>query len=239
MLNTDNDCERILIKMQNEINLVDENNIADDMQNNKDTENTENIENIENFEHSTREEYEKFIKTKYKKFYTEDTQKMINKRFKHVKELEENNNNLTLQLENIMQKNVDFENKLTTEDFVASLGNEVESLLEKHPSFSIDEEMQSPLFQILAKYAIEQKELSLNQIYEMVHFSDIKQKLKDQIEAETQQKMTASFKNQSLRPRENGIENFKKSSAKDVSKLTRSQRANIANRVLKGDIIQL
>ena len=37
----------------------------------------------------TREEYERLIKTAYKDFYAEDTQRLINKRFKKYKALEE------------------------------------------------------------------------------------------------------------------------------------------------------
>lgn len=38
---------------------------------------------------SGRDEYEQLIRTKYKQFYTEDTQRLINRRFKKYKALEE------------------------------------------------------------------------------------------------------------------------------------------------------
>ena len=42
----------------------------------------------ESAEQNDRSEYEELIRKKYKKFYTEDTQKMINRRFRKYKELE-------------------------------------------------------------------------------------------------------------------------------------------------------
>ena len=40
-------------------------------------------------EHNDRAEYERLIRTRFKEFYTDDTQKMINKRFKRYKAMEE------------------------------------------------------------------------------------------------------------------------------------------------------
>ena len=40
-------------------------------------------------EHRDRAEYERLIRTRFKEFYTDDTQKMINKRFKRYKAMEE------------------------------------------------------------------------------------------------------------------------------------------------------
>lgn len=47
---------------------------------------------------SEKEEYRRLIKTRFKEFYSEDTQKLINRRFKRYKELEERCNESERQL---------------------------------------------------------------------------------------------------------------------------------------------
>ena len=58
-----------------------------------------------------REEYERLIKTTYKEFFTEDTQKLINRRFKKYKAIEER----VKFLENEAQKYADIERMIATE----------------------------------------------------------------------------------------------------------------------------
>lgn len=121
-------------------------------------------------EDEERGEYEELIRTKYKKFYNEDAQKMINKRFRKYKELEER-----------LEK-YENEKRLSDESFAAE---------------------------------------------------------KEKIIKETEQRLIKSFKERWERPAENGILSFGGYEKRNPSSLTKSERAEIALRVSRGEIIKI
>ncbi len=127
-------------------------------------------ESSESTEQNERREYEELIRTKYKKFYTEDTQKMINRRFRKYKELEAR-----------------------------------AQMLEE----------------------------------EKAQFNETLKAEKDRIAKETEERLVSSIRARYTRPEENGIIIGKAQSKRDVSSLTRTERAELARRVSKGETIKI
>lgn len=135
----------------------------------------------ESAEETQRREYDELIRTKYKKFYTEDTQKMINRRFRKYKELEARAETLEAeraQLEETLHaQKVQFEETLKAET--------------------------------------------------------------NRIAKETEERLISSIRARHTRPEENGILIGKAQGKRDVSSLTRSERAELARRVSKGESIKI
>ena len=119
---------------------------------------------------SQRSEYDELIRTKYKQFYTEDTQRLINRRFKKYKALEAR---------------------------VAELEAEREGF-----------------------------EARLSEEY-----------IRGQQEAE--QRLLSDIRTLSSRPDENGLISRRTPQRRDVSSYTRSERAELARRALRGESIKI
>lgn len=117
-----------------------------------------------------RREYEELIRNKFKKFYTEDTQKMINKRFRKYKELE-------ARAEALENERAQFEDRLRAE-------------CEKSAK-------------------------------------------------EAEQRIISGLRARHARPGENGIITGRAQSKRDVSTLTRTERADMARRASRGEIIKI
>ena len=117
-----------------------------------------------------RREYDELIRNKYKKFYTEDTQKMINRRFRKYKELE-------ARVQMLESEREQFEKTLALE--------------------------------------------------------------KEKSATEAQNKLLADIRSRHLRPDENGIVSQSSPSKRNVSSLTRSERADMARRALRGENVKI
>lgn len=161
---------------------TDEEAKEDDMQTESDAEGASPAENGIESEHQgdaesngvqckDREEYDRLIKTRFKELYAEDTQRLINKRFKKYKALEEKVKRL--------------------ED-------------------------------------------------EAARYSDIDALIAAEVEkavAQTEQRMTLYFQKNAGRVGENATSRTGAAASTDVSRLTKSQRAALASRALKGEKI--
>lgn len=133
-------------------------------------ENVGDMTNVPEEDNDIRREYEELIRTRYKKFYTEDTQRIINKRFKKYKELEE-------RAERLEEERTQFENMLMAE--------------------------------------------------------------KQKVIEETEQRILSGIRTRLMRPDENGIQTAKIQERRDVSTLTRSERADMARRASSGETIKI
>ena len=120
-----------------------------------------------------RKEYERLIRTRFKELFREDTQRLINKRFKKYKALEEK---------------------------VRSLEAEAQ------------------------RYA---------------HFDSLLAAERERAVAETEERMNLQFKAMRSRAAENAVMPRVSPPPLDVSKLTKSERASLASRALKGEKIHL
>lgn len=117
-----------------------------------------------------RREYEELIRDKYKKFYTEDTQKMISRRFRKYKEMEERLN----MLEN-----------------------------------------------------------------ERAQFEEILKREKEKSASDAEQRLVNAIRSRRLRPGENGTVYAASPVPRDVSTLTRDERARLAQRVFSGESVKI
>ena len=120
-----------------------------------------------------RDEYEKLMRTRFKDLYAQDVQKLINKRFKKYKALEEK----VKRLEDEAKKYADIDSLLAAE--------------------------------------------------------------RDRVVRETEERMNLHFKAMRSRAPENAISPRSSLHAPDVSRLTKSERASLASRALKGEKIHL
>ena len=122
-----------------------------------------------------RAEYERLIRTRFKEFYTDDTQKMINKRFKRYKAMEERIGELEGQAEDAQKRQSEFDDLLRSEC--------------------------------------------------------------ERVERETEERVVSAMMASQRRPAENGYSPRRAPAPFDVTKLTKSQRAEIAKRASGGEKI--
>lgn len=108
-----------------------------------------------------------------------------------------------------------------------------ELLKESYPDFNIETEAQNPEFVKLLKGGS-----GLRNAYLAMHHDEIVKALVEKAVREAQEKTTESIKARNQRPLENGMSSKSTALFKtDVSKLTPAQRAEIAKRVARGEVI--
>ena len=103
----------------------------------------------------------------------------------------------------------------------------------KHPDFNLAQEINNPKFIALIRSGVDMKTA-----YEVIHHEDILEKIRKENAAEAKKAATMELEARLSRPVENGLSS--QSSAvikKDVSLLTPEERAEIAKRAAKGEII--
>ena len=181
--------------------------------------------------HAEREEYDRLIRTKYKDFYTEDTQKMINRRFRHYKALAEKYKVLE---ESFSSKG---EHRLTDTELFEKIEAASGEILSNYPSFSLEKSKHSEQFVALARVALEQGSISLSQAYKLSHFDEIIAAERERIEKEIEQKVTDRIKSNKARQFENAVQPHSRGAGLNVRNLTRSERAELAKRAAKGEKI--
>jgi hypothetical protein len=122
-----------------------------------------------------RAEYERLIRTRFKEFYTDDTQKMINKRFKRYKAMEQRLSELEANAEAMRQREAELDLQLESE--------------------------------------------------------------RERVERETERRVVSAMLASQRRPMENGYSPRRAPAPFDVTRLTKSQRADIAKRASGGEKI--
>lgn len=192
----------------------------------------EPVENIGEAE-ASREEYNRLIKTKYKDFYTEDTQRMINRRFKQYKLMEERLKALESRSEALPKSPV------SREIIEQEIGKHTDEICKAYPEFKLDEAISSDTFISLARVALESGQISLTQAYRLAYFDSIMAKEIEKAQKETEQRVTDSIRARRSRPSENAIAPRQERRAVDISSLTREERAALALRASKGEKIKL
>lgn len=170
-----------------------------------------------------RAEYDRLVKEKYKAFYTEDTQKIINRRFRDFKELQEK-----------LEAKEQYIAELTSPQ-LPDLTGQAEAFKAENPDFDLELELETPEFASLIKSG-----LSLEQSWKAVHLEDIINKAAESARDTAERDLYGRIRAGSLRPAENGITSQGGLVVKnDVSKLTRRERAAMASRALRGEHIVL
>ncbi len=123
--------------------------------------------------------------------------------------------------------------KAQMKEKVEALYKQSSETKEEYPDFDIAKESENPKFASLIKSGIDVKTA-----YEVIHHDDIISKIVDKTAKETQKKTAESIRSVQSRPQENGTgDNSSALIVKDVTKLTRKERAEIAKRVARGENI--
>ncbi len=169
------------------------------------------------------------IKTKYKDFFTEDTQKIINRRLKKYKAL-------LSQFEEAREQEaegVEFDGE-SLDSFILSREDEIK---QEYQDFSLDKARENERFLKLAALSAREKGISLSDAYRLSHFEEILQIERERVREETEKNILALIGARKARPSENGLTGSKRSSAFDASTLSRTERAELAKRAAKGEKI--
>lgn len=232
-----------------------------------------------------RARYRSAISGEFRDLYTEDTQQMINKRFKETKELEAKVAKQQEIIDRLAQRyEVDASNpeeigKRLDEDYalweepadaagmsvqaylnklrlerenealmraenarrgeeaakatLAKWAEEEQALKAKVPGFNLRAEAQNPSFVAMLRAGT-----PMEHAYKVIHMDEIMSGAVQQTQAVTEQRVTANIRAKGSRPAEAGLGGQSGTIVKDdVSKLTKADRAEIARRAMRGEII--
>ncbi len=166
-----------------------------------------------------REIYDEFIRAN-KDFYTDDTQKLINRRFKEAKATENALKAAYLKLEELEK------NKVTpippSDDF-----------LQAHPEFTLEKELENDTFRLLYEGG-----LDTDVAYNAAHLNEIIENVRKEAESATMKLCIDNVIARGVRVRESAaVSTYNPGIKRDVSKLTKSERALLARRVASGENI--
>ena len=202
-----------------------------------------------------REEWEQLIRGPCKQFYTEDTQRIINERFKRFKTLEKQAADTAPVLELLMerfgvtdgsvdglrqrleQERAEQERERAQADALAQeqverWGQEGARVAEIYPDFDLGRLLADETFYALVTNP--DRPVSLQRAYEVTHLEDIKRAQAELARAQ----VVDSIRARGARPDENGTSGQSGFTVReDVSKLTGAALADIRRRVMSGERI--
>lgn len=190
----------------------------------------------EDIRRAERAEYDRLIRSRFKEFYTEDTQKMINRRFRKYKELEEK---LSAAKEEKSAENAERSKKLTRDALVAKIRESSDALKKEFDDFSEELALNSEKFIEIATVLLEDGRFGLSDAYKLSHFDEIVGKTALDAAKATEERVLGEIRSKRARPNENGLAHRTAASSFDVSKLTRAERAKLAKRAAGGEKIKL
>ena len=168
-----------------------------------------------------REIYDEFIKAN-KDFYVEDTQNIINRRFKEARETE-------VALENANSRIKELEEKLKKPDPLPP-GDE---FLKAHPDFDLTNELKNDIFRILYENGID-----VSEAYNASHHNSLIEQAKSTAHESAVKATLDSVRARGVRIHESAaMSNYGTTLSRDVSSLTRLERAEIARRVMAGESV--
>lgn len=148
------------------------------------------------------------------------------KSYRYMRDLERENSRARAQIDR-SRAEADLTEKLR------ALYSDSASVSQQYPEFNLAEEIINPEFIKLIKSGVDMKTA-----YEVIHHNDILELIKRENAAEAKKNATMELEARNNRPVENGLAS--QSSAllkKDVSMLTPEERAEIARRAARGEII--
>ncbi len=174
---------------------------------------------IQDTSKTRREIYDEFIRAN-KDLFTEDTQKIINRRFKEVKQIQEALVAAKAQIQSLSEKLNAKKPCPPDNDFLAS-----------HPDFSLEKELENEVFNVLYNNGI-----PFDIAYSTSHAGEYtEQAVNDAIKATLD-----SVRARGTRLREAAASaSLGTGLRRDVSKLTKNERADMARRAMAGEEIKL
>ena len=238
-----------------------------------------------NTQEERRKAYQDLINGEYKDLYTQDTQNMINRRFKETKNLESRLQSYSPIIDTLMQRyritdgdpaklqeaiendeayltEAADEAGLTVDQFkqfqklerdnkellqaqqnqqmqervnsqVQQWVMESEGVKQKFPTFDLDTEIQNQEFVKMLKNGI-----PVEHAFKLIHFDEILQEAMTTTARTQEKQVIENVRARGMRPSENGVSNRSAFTVKDdVSKLTKKDRAEIARRAARGEMI--
>lgn len=169
------------------------------------------------------------LKTKYKDLFTEDTQKIINRRIKKYK---------TLLMRFEEARRAEEQNGLMNdsgfEDYLSTGENEIK---ESFPTFSLEDARKKESFLNLARISAEGGKISLTDAYKLSHFEEILENERKTARENAQKELLSRIESRQARPSENGFMARHQNARFDSAKLSRNERAELAKRAAKGEKI--
>ncbi len=169
----------------------------------------EYAENYEEIGEPTREEYERLIETVYKEYYDSDIKAAIESR--------EGNDYETVDL--------------SDEEWLR--------ITEKYPECTRENELKNPLFTALLRLSEKETAPDPVRIYELAHFDEMIAAA-ERLGAEAAERRALDrIRARRSRPGENGIQRVSGQIRKNVSEMTRNERAALAARAANGEHIKL
>ena len=114
---------------------------------------------------------------------------------------------------------------------------EVAAVKEKYPEFDLDAERASEPFAKLLEGFTAHPEISLTSLYELFHLDSLQEKAARQAAENTASQLLGAVQLRHARPHENGLAGAQANGAGRTSRLTRAQRAMLAERAAKGEHI--
>ena len=182
-----------------------------------------------------RAEYDRLIRSRFKDFYTEDTQRMINRRFRKYKELEEK---LKAAEEERSAKEAERSKKLTRDALLASIRESSKELKREFDDFSEELALSSEKFLEVAEALLECGRFSLSDAYKLSNFDEIVGRAVEDAARATEERVLGEIRSKRARPTENGLSRRSGAAPFDVSRLTRDERARLAKRAARGERIK-
>ena len=178
-----------------------------------------------------RREYERLIKTRFKDFYTEDTQRMINRRFKSFKALEERCKSLE------DERTRSATARMSDDELIEKIKAGEGEIKDKYSDFSPEEAYSSEKFMSLARFALEGGNISLSDAYKLSFFDKIISAERERAESDAEQRIYDRIKANRSRAVENAVLPGKLARGFSASGLTREERAALAKRAANGEKI--
>lgn len=187
-------------------------------------------------------EFEELIKGKYKKEFAERVKKIIDRRFKEVKKVNENTQMYTAEdKENLIRRLVaenqylrrmqaeEAQNR-SAQDKASKLKAEAEETKKVYPDFDLKAQLENEQFVNLLKAG-----LGVKKAYEAANIDTI---LANN-EKNTEKMVVDSIRSKGVRPIENGSDTTGGIVLeKNISKLTKKERKELANRAAMGETIR-
>lgn len=227
--------------------------------------------------------YNDLVRGKYKDLFTQDTQRIINQRFKETKQTEEqlqkqnavldilyakyNAKDLEglktsienddamwenaadeagmtvkqykefsrLQRENreYLRREQEFETQRKADEIMRQWNEEAEALKQKFPQFDLAAESQNPQFTNMLRHGT-----PLEVAYKAIHLDEIVTEAMKTTAQAAEKRVVDNVRAKGARPVENGLSSASTFTVKnDVTKLSKADRAEVALRALRGEVI--
>ncbi len=114
--------------------------------------------------------------------------------------------------------------------------SEVRAVQDKYPEFDLHKHQQDPAFASLLQGFAKNPEISLTRIYELYELDNLKSAAAQSAAADTARQIMGAVQVRHARPHENGLRDAAPNTGR-ASRLTRAQRAVLAERAAKGEHI--